>query len=68
MTIPKLYQGRNRTFFFFNWDRRGDFSAALTGRTLATDGLGRVIGGFGFINWQNANPLRNGQLVARFPW
>jgi hypothetical protein len=58
--IPKLYNGRNRTFFFFNVERyvnresrfdgygtvpteayrRGDFSAALTGRSLGTDGLG----------------------------
>ncbi len=52
--IPKLYNGRNKTFFFFNLERfannqlsassystvptaayrNGDFSAALTGRTL----------------------------------
>lgn len=61
--IPKLYNGKNRTFFFFNYEkylnkegkfdgygtvptdayRRGDFSAALTGRNLGTDGLGRAI-------------------------
>jgi hypothetical protein len=61
--LPKLYDGRNRTFFFFTLDqfrqginvggsaltvptdayRKGDFSAALTGRTLGTDVLGRVI-------------------------
>ncbi|MCU1326887.1 MAG: hypothetical protein JWN34_2257, partial [Bryobacterales bacterium] len=61
--IPKLYDGKNKTFFFFNWEyfrnktastgvfqtvpttayRNGDFSAALTNRTLATDGLGRSV-------------------------
>lgn len=61
--IPKLYDGRNRTFFFFNIERyadrqvqaggygtvpteayrNGDFSVALTGRNLGTDGLGRPI-------------------------
>jgi hypothetical protein len=61
--IPKLYDGRNKTFFFFTFDqfrnkatvsgaattvpteayRRGDFSAALTGRQLGTDALGRPI-------------------------
>ncbi len=57
------YDGRNKTFFFFNLEkyrnvtrssgslatvptegyRRGDFSAALTGRQLGTDVLGRPI-------------------------
>lgn len=61
--LPKLYNGRNRTFFFANYEmfrdvstnnlgfgtvpteayRNGDFSSALTGRTLGTDGLGRPI-------------------------
>ncbi|HYP12697.1 MAG TPA: TonB-dependent receptor, partial [Bryobacteraceae bacterium] len=61
--IPKLYDGRNRTFFFGNVEfyrdkkvnsgsyqtlptdafRSGDFSAALTGRVLGTDPLGRPI-------------------------
>ncbi|HEU0006214.1 MAG TPA: carboxypeptidase regulatory-like domain-containing protein, partial [Terriglobia bacterium] len=63
VVLPKLYNGRNRTFFFFNLEkfrvktrsaatlatlptaayRRGDFSAALTGRQLGTDPLGRPI-------------------------
>ncbi len=61
--LPKLYDGRNKTFFFFNFDqfrnkatvsgsaatipteayRNGNFSAALTGRQLGTDPLGRAI-------------------------
>ena len=61
--IPKIYNGRNRTFFFFNLEqwrqkastsgtfttvptnayRQGDFSAALSGGTLATDPLGNPI-------------------------
>src|SRR5262245_50925369 len=61
--LPKLYDGRNRTFFFFNFEkyrnvprssgslatvptdafRGGNFSAALTGRVLGTDPLGRPI-------------------------
>ncbi len=63
IAIPKLYNGRNRTFFFVNYEkylnkegkfdgfgtvptsayRNGDFSAALTGRNLGTDGEGRAI-------------------------
>jgi hypothetical protein len=58
--IPKIYNGRNRTFFFFNLERfgnnqlasgayatvptnayrNGDFSAALTGRTLTDPNTG----------------------------
>ncbi len=61
--LPKLYDGRNKTFFFFNLERyrnvtrssgslatlptaayrQGDFSAALTGRQLGVDVLGRPI-------------------------
>ncbi len=61
--IPKVYDGRNKTFFFFNYEqfrdvavrnkgigtvptdayRAGDFTGALTGRNLGTDGLGRPI-------------------------
>jgi hypothetical protein len=61
--IPRLYNGKDRTFFFFSFEgfrvntgssgtlgtvptdayRTGNFSAALTGRTLSTDGLGRPI-------------------------
>ncbi len=61
--IPKVYDGHNKTFFFFSLEkfhqgqlvsgrletvptdamRGGDFSAALTGRQLATDPLGRPI-------------------------
>jgi hypothetical protein len=60
---PRLYDGRDRSFFFFNFEqyreffvvndtvitvptdayRRGDFSSALTGRTLGSDPLGRPI-------------------------
>lgn len=63
VTIPGLYNGRNRSFFFFSLEqfrqietkagllqtmptdamRAGDFSAALTGRVLGTDPLGRPI-------------------------
>lgn len=63
VVLPKLYNGHDRTFFFFNWEhfherqvyndapitvptlayRNGDFRQALTGRTLATDPLGRPI-------------------------
>jgi Carboxypeptidase regulatory-like domain/TonB dependent receptor-like, beta-barrel len=61
--LPWLYDGRNKTFFFFNLEkyrnvtrssgalttlptaayRQGDFSAALTGRQLGVDVLGRPI-------------------------
>jgi hypothetical protein len=61
--LPKLYDGRDKTFFFFNLERYrnvtrssgslatlptaayrdGNFSAALTGRQLGVDILGRPI-------------------------
>lgn len=61
--IPRLYNGKDRTFFFFSFEgfrvktgssgtlgtvptdayRTGNFGAALTQRTLGTDGLGRPI-------------------------
>ena len=61
--IPKVYNGKDKTFFFFNYEeykttqgfagvlgtvptaayRQGDFSSALTGRSLGTDPLGRNI-------------------------
>jgi hypothetical protein len=62
--LPKIYSGRNRTFFFFNLEewrlrasssggtfstiptaayRQGNFSSALTGRTLGMDPLGNPI-------------------------
>jgi hypothetical protein len=61
--IPKIYNGHDKTFFFFNLEqyltyqtinstavtvptaqyRNGDFSQALTGRTLGTDPIGRPI-------------------------
>ena len=61
--VPGLYNGRNRTFFFVNYEmfrkverrysglldapteafRNGDFSAALTGRSLTKDNLGRNV-------------------------
>jgi hypothetical protein len=61
--IPKLYNGRDKAFFFFNFEqfretvitnnvsttvptlayRAGNFSQALTKRSLGTDGLGRPL-------------------------
>ena len=61
--IPRVYNGHDKTFFFFNWEqfretdeistqadtvptvayRAGNFTQALTGRTLGTDPLGRPI-------------------------
>lgn len=61
--IPKVYNGRNKTFFFFNWEQylehvdinnqretvptaaylQGNFSAALIGKPIGTDPLGRPI-------------------------
>ena len=34
--IPKLYNGRNKTFFFFNWERYQNVSTAATYITLPT--------------------------------
>jgi hypothetical protein len=61
--IPKVYNGRDKAFFFFSFEqfretvitnnvattvptvayRQGNFSQALTGRSLGTDGLGRPL-------------------------
>jgi hypothetical protein len=84
--IPKLYNGRNRTFFFFNFDqfrnkstvsgaaatvpteayRRGDFSSALTGRTL-TDPQGRQYAENSIFD-PLTNQVINGQTIrTQFP-
>src|SRR5215472_8736011 len=84
--IPKLYNGRNRTFFFFNFDqfrnkstvsgaaatvpteayRRGDFSGALTGRTL-TDPQGRQYAENAIFD-PLSNQVINGQTIrTQFP-
>jgi hypothetical protein len=61
--IPKIYNGHDKTFFFFNFEqfretqvinnspltvptaayRDGNFTQALTGKNLGTDGIGRPI-------------------------
>jgi hypothetical protein len=63
VVLPKVYNGHDKTFFFFNWEqyreteiinnildtvptpgyRLGNFTQALTGKTLGTDPLGRPI-------------------------
>ena len=63
VVLPKIYNGHDKTFFFFNWEqyresqtinnilltvptdgyRSGNFTQALTGRTLGADPLGRPI-------------------------
>lgn len=85
--IPHLYNGRNRTFFYFNYEesyqkvmnagtfgtvptdaeRAGNFSALLTGKTLATDPLGRPIMENAIYDPATAR-LVNGQSVTdQFP-
>ncbi|HEY6346788.1 MAG TPA: TonB-dependent receptor [Bryobacteraceae bacterium] len=84
--LPKLYNGHDKTFFFFNFEqfretvitnnvattvptaayRTGNFSAALTGRNIGTDPLGRTL----FENTiydPNSNFTVNG-LVERNPF
>ncbi|HEY7334430.1 MAG TPA: TonB-dependent receptor [Bryobacteraceae bacterium] len=83
VAIPKLYNGHDRTFFFFNWEqyretqninnqaitvptaayRAGNFSAALTGRTLATDPLGRAIMENTIYDPGTQRLAPNGQLI-----
>ena len=81
--IPKVYNGHDRTFFFFNWEqyretqdinnqfvtvptpayRAGNFSAALTGRTLATDPLGRPILENTIYDPSTQRAAPNGQMI-----
>ncbi|MEO8594614.1 MAG: TonB-dependent receptor [Candidatus Solibacter sp.] len=81
--LPKLYNGKNRTFFFFAIDqflqratvtgaaltvptdayRTGDFSAALTGRLLGTDPLGRAIMENTIYDPRSNKPAPNGSIV-----
>jgi hypothetical protein len=87
--IPKVYNGHDRTFFFFNWEqyretqiisnlnltvptaayRAGDFSAALTNRTLGNDPLGRPIpeGGIYDPNTQRTDPISGKVVRDQFP-
>ncbi|MCU1337581.1 MAG: hypothetical protein JWO19_3162 [Bryobacterales bacterium] len=80
--IPKIYDGRNKTFFFFNWEqfretqnynnvfinvptpqyRAGNFAASSTGRSLATDPLGRPIIEGTIYDPKTQRPV-NGQIV-----
>ena len=39
MYIPKVYNGRNKTFFFFNWERYQTYGAATSFITLPTPAL-----------------------------
>jgi hypothetical protein len=85
--IPKVYDGRNKTFFFFSWEsfrnkvfstgntltvptdqmRGGDFSYALTGKTLGNDISGTAILENAIYDPQS-NFTVNGQVVRRmFP-
>ena len=81
--LPKLYNGRNKTFFFFTIDqfrqtaivsgaaltvptaayRTGDFSGALTGRTLGTDPLGNSIRENAIYDPLTNQTAPSGQLV-----
>ena len=83
VVIPHVYDGHNKTFFFFNYEesylkqvtagsyrtlptadmRNGDFSAILTGRTLATDPLGRSIMENAIYDPTTARTV-NGQVVT----
>jgi hypothetical protein len=85
--IPKLYNGHDKTFFYFSLERYpvsqtltnvfntvpiaayrgGNFTPALTGRTLGTDPLGRPILENGIYD-PNTQQVVNGQLVrTAFP-
>ena len=85
--IPKLYNGHNRTFFFFAYEkfhqnqnqagllqtlptdamRNGDFSGALTGKSLGTDPAGRSIPE-NTIYDPRTNSVANGQTIREpFP-
>ena len=81
--IPKIYNGHDKTFFFFNFEqfrqsqtintmaltipiadyRTGNFGQALTGRTLATDPLGRPILENSIYDPTTQRAAPNGQLV-----
>src|SRR5262249_58845411 len=83
LSPPKLYDGKDRSFFFFNMEqfreffvtndlnitvptdayRRGDFSQALTGRTLGTDPLGRTIFEGQIFDPATTQTVGNGLLV-----
>jgi len=81
--IPHVYNGHDKTFFFFNWEqfretdqistqaitvpvaayRAGNFTQALTNRTLGTDPLGRPIMENTIYDPQTQTTAPNGQIV-----
>jgi hypothetical protein len=81
--LPKVYNGHDKTFFFFNFEqyrefsninntpqtipamayRNGDFSAARTTRTLATDPLNRPIVEGTIYDPLTERTAPNGQVV-----
>src|SRR5579883_2110003 len=88
VVLPKIYNGHDKTFFFFNWEqyretqrinnlfitvptagyRAGDFTGALTGRTLGSDPLGRVIPEGAVYDPNSNRPAPDGRIVRdQFP-
>jgi hypothetical protein len=83
IVLPKLYNGHDKTFIFFNWEqfrefksinnqsvtvpiqayRDGNFARALTGRTLATDPIGRPIMEGTIYNPATQKLAPNGQII-----
>src|SRR5579863_2505240 len=81
--LPKIYNGKNKTFFFFNLERfannqlsasaystvpttayrNGDFSAALTGRTLTDPTTGLSFPENGIYDPQSTYTDSNGRVV-----
>ena len=81
--IPKVYDGHNKTFFFFNWEqyretqrinnlritvptlayRAGNFSTALTGRTLGTDPAGHPIPEGAIYDPASSHAAADGRII-----
>ena len=66
--IPKLYDGRNRTFFFFSWEQYKNNEGASSLTTLPTDAertgdFSALLGAdTGLINPCDGNPVLKGQI------
>ncbi len=83
VVLPKLYDGHDKTFFFFNWEqyretqtinnilltvptagyRAGNFTQALTARTLGTDPLGRPIPEGAIYDPTTERPAPDGRII-----
>ena len=62
--IPKLYDGRNKTFFFFGWQKQIEKKAAIATQTTPTQDMKAGDFNFGGVGNQIYDPLSTRQIAV----